>query len=135
MTDDELIISGRLCPYCRAKTVHVPDTEVYNTGFGGMIYLCRNCDAYVGCHKGKPTESKGRVADADLRKWKMLAHQYFDGLWRAKKSIAPNIARARAYRWLSAELDIEPERCHIGMFDVEDCQRVVNICKLYYKTA
>ena len=31
--------------------------------------------------------------------------------------------------WLSAILHIPQEECHIGMFDVKTCRRVVEICK------
>lgn len=126
------ILNGHICPYCGDRSVHTSDRAVYTTGFGGMIYWCKYCDAYVGCHKHKPTESKGRLADKELRSWKILAHQYFDGMWKAKKSVRANVARSQAYRWLAVEMDIQPEYCHIGMFDVEECKQVVDICKFYY---
>ena len=38
-------------------------------------------------------------------------------------------ARKAAYRWLSKQLGISAKICHIGMFDVETCKRVVEICE------
>lgn len=39
------------------------------------------------------------------------------------------MARAQAYKWLASSLGIEPKNCHIGMFDVETCKKVVALCK------
>ena len=36
--------------------------------------------------------------------------------------------RGEAYRWLAERLSMAREDCHIGMFDVADCQRVVEAC-------
>ncbi|WP_247790043.1 MULTISPECIES: zinc-finger-containing protein [unclassified Bradyrhizobium] len=38
------------------------------------------------------------------------------------------MARGSGYRWLSEQLGINRKRCQIGMFDVETCRRVVEIC-------
>ncbi len=35
----------------------------------------------VGCHPGTKN-SLGRLANAELRKWKSIAHRVFDPLWR-----------------------------------------------------
>jgi gamma-glutamyl:cysteine ligase YbdK (ATP-grasp superfamily) len=100
-----------------------------------MIYLCRKCNAYVGCHKNKPTISLGRLANAELRESKILAHEYLDNLWKRRISneITKGHARGKAYKWLAQQMGIDSKHCHIGMFDVEDCKRVVELCKPYYK--
>jgi hypothetical protein len=101
-----------------------------------MVYLCRRCDAWVGVHKGtdKPL---GRLANKELRDWKKKAHAAFDPLWQAKLSKRRRErgenykkvwARGSGYRWLSEQLGIERKLCHIGMFDVETCRRVVEVC-------
>lgn len=46
------------------------------------------------------------------------------------KEYIPNTSnRNKSYLWLSNQLNIPHEVCHIGMFDVEDCKRVVELCK------
>lgn len=131
----KLIITGLLCPYCKSETEHVTDTEVYSgNGYGGMIYLCRPCGAYVGCHTNNPNLAKGRLANKGLRDAKIEAHHYFDNLWKRKKGHA-NKNRIAAYKWLAGEMKVIPEHCHIGMFDIDECNRVVEICKPYYQSA
>ncbi len=101
----------------------------------GMIYLCRPCNAYVGVHKGTD-KALGRLANAELRHWKKKAHRYFDILWRAKwisEGCSKREARTSGYKWLSQELDIPLDRCHIGMMDVAECIEVVRICSKYVK--
>lgn len=100
-----------------------------------MIYLCWDCMAYVGVHKGTD-RALGRLANAELRVAKKEAHFYFDQIAKTSlinkiwKEHIPNTSnRNKAYLWLSNQLNIPHEVCHIGMFDVEDCKRVVELCK------
>lgn len=115
-----------LCQYCnqRSKLVdgsyiypHRPDLSDLN------FYICDGCDAYVGCHKGT-IEPLGCLANAELRKWKSIAHKAFDPLWRDG-----GMKRSQAYRELAEALNIEPEDCHIGMFSVEMCKGVYGMIK------
>ncbi len=112
-----------ICPYCDKPSQLVPSTEVYGQGrdFGG-IWLCRPCDAWVGCHKGS-FRPKGRLADRALRDAKIRAHAAFDPLWKSGE-----MARGDAYGWLADHMGLERRDCHIGMFDVDQCSRVVMIC-------
>jgi hypothetical protein len=126
-----------ICPYCSAPAVYVDSSEVYARSYG-MIYLCRPCKAWVGVHKGtdKPL---GRLANKELREWKMRAHAAFDPLWQKKlRKCGPRgkkSARKSGYHWLAAELGIPVKECHIGMMDVEQCKRVVEICSPYLRMA
>src|SRR5690606_32085616 len=85
-------------------------------------YLCRPCDAYVGCHPGT-TRPLGTPANASLRRARRAAHDAFDATWRGGK-----MSRTMAYRWLCGELGIAAEDCHIGLFDEAMCERVVALC-------
>jgi len=117
------------CPYCRNKAeLHVDSSIVYGKNYGA-IYLCQCypiCDSYVGCHPGS-TAPLGRLANKQLRYWKKQAHKYFDLIW--KKEIIDS--RSGAYRWLSEKLELPGKRTHIGMFDVNTCKKVVELCKPY----
>ena len=50
------------CPYCGRQAEYVDSKVIYGRSYG-MAYLCRNCDAYVGVHRGTD-EPLGRLADA-----------------------------------------------------------------------
>ncbi|MGL6141541.1 MAG: zinc-finger-containing protein, partial [Enterobacterales bacterium] len=71
----------------------------------------------------------GRLANAELRKAKSLAHRAFDDIWRDK-----HMSRSQAYSWLAESLGIEKKDCHIGMFDVDMCMRVVDVSENYTAT-
>lgn len=93
------------------------------------------CMAYVGVHKGTD-RALGRLANTELREAKKEAHFYFDQIAKTnlinkiwKKHIPNTSNRNKAYLWLSIQLGIPHEVCHIGMFGVEDCKRVVDLCK------
>jgi len=109
------------CPYCGAKADFCDSAEIYGGRSYGMIYLCRPCDAYVGVHKGTD-QPLGRLADAKLRKWKMAAHAAFDPIWKSGV-----MTRKAAYKMLSARMGIPEAKTHIGMFDVEQCKKVIEI--------
>lgn len=128
------ILTGKICPYCGKPTDYVDSSVIYGHSYG-MIYLCRDCLAYVGVHKGTD-RALGRLANAELRKAKKEAHFYFDQIAKTGlinkiyKKYIPGISnRNKAYKWLSQKLNIPSELCHIGMFDLEDCKRVVELCK------
>jgi hypothetical protein len=128
------------CPYCQSPVELASSAKVYGGRDFGMAYICTRwpaCDAYVGVHKGtdKPL---GRLANAELREWKKKAHAAFDPLWMKKlekrrQERGPEykkaFARGSGYRWLSEQLGIDQKDCHIGMFDVETCKRVVEVCE------
>lgn len=121
---DAEIMQGKKCPYCGEPSIYTDSAVIYGKSYG-MIYLCKPCDAYVGVHKPQPTVALGRLANAELRAAKKLAHYYFDKLWKDGF-----MKRQSAYKWLSNELGIDPEHTHIGMFDVEQCNKTAELSKL-----
>ncbi len=121
------IMQGTICPYCNKATVYASSKEVYGGRDYGMIYLCRPCNAYVGVHKSEPTVALGRLANAELRECKKKAHAAFDPIWKNG-----HMDRTAAYAWLSEKLSIERDLCHIGMFDVAECKKLVEVCETYF---
>lgn len=118
-----------ICPYCRAESDLVYGDVIYPHRpdlHHKPFYLCPPCGAYVGCHPGTETPL-GRLADDELRKAKQRAHAAFDPLWKAKGR-CKKMTRRAAYEWLAGQLEIDASDCHIGMMDVETCERVVAIC-------
>ena len=115
------------CPYCGASAELVGGLALYPHRADlahKLFYRCWPCDAHCGCHlnSAKPL---GRLANAELRRAKQMAHAVFDPLWRGRAGFA----RSLAYAGLARELGIPGEACHIGMFDVEQCRRVVEACR------
>jgi hypothetical protein len=134
LSKEEAIRKGKICPYCGKPTVYTNSSVVYGVSYLGNIYWCQPCDAYVGVHKGT-NQALGRLANKELREAKKLAHFYFDQIARThlindiwREEVKMN-SRNKAYLWLSKQLGMLMEHCHIGMFDVEDCLRVVSVCK------
>ena len=134
----EMIMSGKICPYCLNSSHLVDSKEIYGKSYG-LIYLCRPCDAWVGVHKGTK-RALGRMANAELRDAKKQAHFYFDKIartdlihqvWSIEMGNITN--RTKGYLWLADSMEMDPQECHIGMFDVEQCNKVVELCKPHIK--
>lgn len=122
------------CDYCGKPAKLIDSALLYGMSYG-MVWSCDPCGAYVGCHKNSKNHIPlGRLANPELRMWKRKAHAYFDPLWQRKMEMqgcAKNVARQAGYKWLSKMLNIPAEKCHIGMFDVETCRKVVEVCSEY----
>jgi hypothetical protein len=128
------------CPYCGEYATLQSSDKIYRGTYFGMAYICKNfpvCDSYVGVHKGTTTPL-GRLANSELRMWKKKAHNIFDPLWKIKferekikkSKYKKSWARGSAYKWLAKQLGISVEECHIGMFDIDTCKKVVQICSV-----
>ena len=87
------------------------------------LYQCQNCNARVGCHKGT-TRPLGDVANEILRLKRIEAHQVLDAYWQKQ-----HISRTKAYQWLARELKLPEEDTHIGGFEIDTCQRVIDLCR------
>lgn len=126
------------CPYCARPAEIVSGADLYPHRpelHAKKFWRCQPCQAWVGCHPG--TENPlGRLADAKLRRAKSQAHAAFDPMWKEKMrrdGVRQNKARRAGYKWLAAQLGIAIDDCHIGMFDVATCWRVVEACRPYQR--
>jgi hypothetical protein len=131
-----LLYAGLICPYCGNNSEYIDSSFIYGKSYG-MIYICKPCDAYVGVHKGTDN-ALGRLSNKELREAKKEAHFYFDQIAKTGlinkiwKEFIPNLGnRNKAYLWLSKQMNIDKEFCHIGMFDVKQCKQVVQICRSF----
>lgn len=131
ISSNALLYASKICPYCGKGTEYVDSSVVYGRSYG-MIYLCRLCDAYVGVHRGT-SNALGRLANNELRHWKKEAHKYFDALWQRKmnKGFSKHEARTGAYKWLGEQMELPAELVHIGMMNVEQCKKVVDVCRAW----
>jgi hypothetical protein len=122
-----------ICDYCDKPAELVDSIEIYKNVSYGMVWWCRPCGAYVGTHKtSKKHKPLGRLANKELRVWKQNAHAVFDPIWQKKVEFegAPTTkTRQDAYAWLAQQLGISYHDCHIGMFDVDMCKKVIYVCE------
>ena len=124
-TYEKNVYAAKICPYCKSEYVKIiSEKDVYGREYKGRkIFACGEypaCDSYVGTHDdGTPL---GRLANKELRLAKKEAHNAFDCLWKSKE-----MSRGKAYRLLSNFLGIEPDYTHIGMFNVDTCNRELRI--------
>ncbi len=119
------LVSLKHCQHCGCEASLVRGDVIYPHRpdlSEKLFYLCQ-CGAYVGTHPG--TENPlGRPSNAELRKAKATAHALFDPLWKTGE-----MGRKAAYKWLAAQLGILPSETHIGWFDLETCNRAIEILR------
>lgn len=110
-----------ICQYCGNEAKWVENKEIYGRNYGKsfMAWLCKPCDAYVGCHNNtkKPL---GTMADKETREWRKKAHLSFDPFWKEK-----GYTRKSIYGKIS---DAMGEETHIAESDVEKCKKIIEWC-------
>lgn len=114
--EQQQIMQGQICPYCKSPTKLIDSKEVYGTHYG-YLWICRPCDAYVGCHPNTK-RSLGRLANKELREVKKLAKEAFNELWKDGY-----MKRGQAYRWLSKAMELPEDQTHFGMFNIASCYK------------
>lgn len=109
-----------ICPYCGNEANWVENKEIYGRNYGKsyMMYLCKPCDAYVGCHNNSK-KPLGVMANKELREWRKRVHSLIDPIWRSGK-----LRRGQVYARLSRALGFQ---YHTGESDIETCKRVLAI--------
>ena len=119
----------KICRYCGGVVRLVDAESVYGEStkklgmVGQKLYQCQNCNARVGCHKDS-TRPLGNVANEVLRLKRVEAHRVFDASWRSQ-----HMSRTQAYKWLSQQLRIPIRLTHIGGFEMDQCQKVIELCE------
>ena len=87
------------------------------------VYQCQNCNARVGCHKGT-TRPLGNLANETLRMKRKETHQIFDSFWRER-----GMTRTQGYHWMAKKLRLSVQLAHIGGFEMDRCQRLIDLCE------
>lgn len=118
-----------ICRYCGGVIRLVRAERIYGEKsarrlglIGEYIYQCQNCNARVGCHKGTD-RPLGDVANEALRLKRIETHHVFDAFWRSQ-----HMTRTGAYRWLSQQMRLPAKLAHIGGFEMDQCQEVIDMC-------
>lgn len=105
----------------------------YTNRFGSRwFYGCSRfpkCKGTHSCHQSTK-EPMGVPANAETKLARMEAHRVFDQVW--KRGI---MGRQSAYAWLADTLGLTTEECHIGLFGVEQCRRVVEVSQRLLRSA
>lgn len=74
------------CAHCGNDCVLTGGSEVYphrKDLYSLYFWICRPCDAFVGCHKnGDGKKALGIAANAELRKLRSRIHAIIDPVWR-----------------------------------------------------
>lgn len=74
-------------------------------------------------------------ADAETRALRMECHRIFDALWKdesgpwAREGKGIGWRRGRGYKWMRDALGLVQKKTHIGMFDAEQCKRLLESLK------
>jgi hypothetical protein len=122
-----------ICPYCKQPAeLHESSAAFYHGNNFGPVWRCGPCKAMVGCHKNSDRFAPlGLLAKNEDRKLRIAAHEVFDRLWtdRLKSKASRGNARQIAYHWLAFELGINPDNCHIAMFNSKTCRKVISLCE------
>lgn len=124
------VLKPTICRYCGSPVVYTSNAEIYGREYGtGRCYLCRNCGAFVGVHPGTDIPF-GTLANEELREYRKEAHFWFDRIWKRPTRIT---TRYKAYGWLALKMELPREKTHIGMFEKEQCIKVVELVKQRFK--
>lgn len=108
------------CPYCNKQSEWIPNEKIYGKRYGKsyMCYYCVYCGAYVGCHNNTK-QPLGTMANAELRTWRIKAHDSIDCYWKSGK-----MRRQEVYSRLKELLGKE---IHIGEADIEMCKKIIDV--------
>ena len=111
----------KTCRYCGGKVILTDSSEIYGKSYG-KIYMCTNCNAFTGVHNNSD-KPLGTLANSILRTKRKEAHQVFDAFRKKKK-----MTRTESYKWLSQQMGLPFKATHIGYFEIEDCETVIELC-------
>lgn len=91
------------------------------------------CETHYGTRWGCPTEgctvvkwsgSTSTPADLETRTARIAAHEHFDKLWRSGK-----FKRQKLYSRLAKFMGLSKKKTHIGHFNIEQCNQVIQFCE------
>lgn len=87
------MLSGLVCPYCKASTEQMPARQYYGKDCGGFVWYCSPCKA-VEWATADGSEAIGRVAKSELRRLrKELAQKLQTVAGRGQETIHEAIER------------------------------------------
>ena len=64
------------------------------------------------------------MANETLRLKRMETHQVFDAFWKNK-----GVSRTKGFQWLAKQMGLPERLAHIGGFEMDQCQKVIDLCR------
>lgn len=122
---DKISFRRVFCPYCNQLADLINSSEIFEGRDYGMLWACKPCDAYVGCHKNsKNSAPLGTLANAELRALRVRVHDVFDPLWKhsSANDAINKLSRHEAYRQLALVLRVHEKKAHISMMNEGQCR-------------
>lgn len=126
-----------VCDYCdaRALLARSGDEPYPYREDHGPLWICPACQAWIGVHsRSTRNVPLGRLADAALREAKSRLHDVLEPLVDGKvRRDRVNIfeARARAIRWVSTELGIDPLPGSIHALSLDQCEHALRYVEAF----
>lgn len=108
------------CNICGSNHVNlVNNSLLYGKEYGKYpyVYLCTDCNAYVGVHPNM--EPMGLLADDEMRVLRKKCHELFDRTWKNNKE------RTVRYAELAEKLGVK--ECHFSWMSKEELKKVLTI--------
>jgi len=107
------------CPECEAMLI------LRVEGKFGPFYGCSKWPKCAGAHSAhKDGTPVGIPANQATRAKRREAHNSFDSL-----RIELVWSRQYSYKWLAEKMGLSAEQCHIGRFNIAQCEQVINVCE------
>ncbi|HEX5362357.1 MAG TPA: zinc-finger-containing protein [Fluviicoccus sp.] len=115
------------CPHCGSEVELCSNAKIYGREYGDWpwAYRCTDddCNSYVGVHPFTNIPL-GTLATFEMREARKEAKAEFNPIWQSRQ-----MTRSEAYAWLAGKLGIPVGECHIGWFDEDQCERVIEVCQ------
>jgi len=115
------------CNHCGKEAEWVENRRIYgvNLGKSYMIWWCKDCSAYVGCHNNTRNPKGEFLAKKGLRKARIKAHSVIDKLWKTGK-----YRRKDVYEGLNKAFG---RKIHIGNTEtIKECEDIIKTSKLIF---
>jgi hypothetical protein len=116
-----------ICNHCGKEAVWVENKEIYGRNYGDsyMVWWCKPCDAFVGCHKNTRVPKGRFLAKRELREARKLAHSIIDPLWKSGR-----YSRNKVYMELARAFK---RQVHVGDTETpEECHEIIKTAKLIF---
>lgn len=109
LENNDVFLTGQLCPYCGNPGEHRPAETVYGDRYAGlppMIVCTGNCDAYTSCHLGTLL-SKGQMANRELRELRKKIHGLIDPIWKRDRRRESSVRRKALYQAFKEMMNVD----------------------------
>lgn len=118
------------CPKCNNEAIWCENKEIYGKNYGKsyMMWLCKPCDMYVGCHNNTKVPL-GIMSDKETRKLKMEVKNMWIKKTMGDWNRTGHNKKGKHYFKLSQQLGIPIEKTHFGLFDKETLLKVKELLK------